>query len=57
VRNGQGEQANVRTRHFPVGDGIAKNLGQVEEDAASLVKDLDARLDLEVFAHGGVEGM
>lgn len=37
---------NKRTRHFPIGDGFAQDLGEVEEDSATLVEDLDARLDL-----------
>ena len=43
--------------HLVVGDVIGEDLGQVEEDAAALVEDLDARLDLEVFAHRAVEGV
>ena len=41
--------------HLVVGDVLGQDLGQVEEDAAPLVEDLDARLDLEVFAHGAVQ--
>ena len=45
------------TRHFPIIDGVAQYFGQVEEDSTPLVEDLDARLDLEVFAHGNVQRM
>jgi len=45
------------TRHFPIIDGIAQYYSQVEEDSTPLVEDLDARLDLEVFAHGNVQRM
>lgn len=41
--------------HLGVGDRVGQDLGQVEEDAAALVEDLDARVDFEVFADGGVE--
>jgi hypothetical protein len=43
--------------HFLVADAVAQNLAKVEEDLAALVEDLDAWLDLEVFADGGVEGV
>lgn len=41
--------------HLAVGDAVGEDLGEVEEDAAALVEDLDARVDLEVLADGGVE--
>ncbi|KAF7545351.1 hypothetical protein G7046_g9584 [Stylonectria norvegica] len=43
--------------HLGVGDGVGEDLGEVEEDAAALVEDLDAGVYLEVFADGSVEGM
>lgn len=43
--------------HLCVGDRVGEDLGQVEKDAATLVEDLDARVDLEIFADGGVEGV
>lgn len=43
--------------HLVIGDVLGENLGEVEEDAAALVEDLDAGFDLEVFAHGAVEGV
>ena len=42
-------------RHLVVGDGVGEDFGQVEEDSATFVEDLDSRLDLEVFADGFVE--
>lgn len=42
--------------HLDVGNLVREDLGEVEEDAAALVQDLDARFDLEVFAHTLVEG-
>ena len=42
-------------RHLLIADAVGQNLAQVQEHLAALVKDLDARLDLEVFADGGVE--
>ena len=44
-------------RHLLVADAVGQNLAEVEEDLAALVEDLDAGFDLEVFAHGGVEGV
>jgi hypothetical protein len=41
--------------HLDVGDLVREDLGEVEEDAAALVQDLDARFDLEVFAYTLVE--
>lgn len=43
--------------HLRVRDGVGEDLGQVEEDAASLVEDLDAWVDLEVLADGDIEGV
>jgi hypothetical protein len=44
-------------RHLFVANGIREDLAEVEKDLASLVEDLDAGFDLEVFTYGGVEGM
>jgi len=44
-------------RHFLVADAVGQDLAQVEEDLAALVEDLDAGLDFEVFADGGIEGV
>lgn len=41
--------------HLRIGDSVGQDLGEVEEDAAALVEDLDAWVDLEVVADGGVE--
>lgn len=46
-----------QARHLRIGDTIREDLGEVEEDATPLVEDLDARFDLQVFAHGVVEGV
>ena len=43
--------------HFHVGDLVGEDFSEVEEDTAALVEDLDARFDLEVFAHALVEGV
>ena len=43
--------------HLGVGDAVAEDLGEVEEDAAPLVEYADAPVDLEVLAHGDVEGV
>lgn len=43
--------------HLDVRDLVRKDLSEVEEDAAALVQDLNARFDLEVFAHTLVEGV
>jgi hypothetical protein len=45
----------LRTRSFAICDGVREDLGEVEEDAASFVQDLDPGLDFEVFADGDVE--
>jgi hypothetical protein len=42
-------------RHFLVVDAVGENFAQVEEDLASFVEHLNARLDFEVFAHGRVQ--
>ena len=41
--------------HLLVGDAVAEDLGEVEEDATAFVEHLDPGLDLEVFPHGEVE--
>lgn len=46
-----------RTGHLVISNRIGQDLSEVEEDATALIKDLDARLDLEVFAYGVVERM
>lgn len=51
----RGKEGVRRTRHFVIGDRVGQHLGEVEEHAAPLVEDLDARLDLEVLAHGDVQ--
>jgi hypothetical protein len=43
--------------HLDVSDLVGEDFGEVEEDAAALVQDLNARFDLEVFAHTLVEGV
>ncbi len=35
-----------------IGDRVREDLGQVQKDAASLVQDLDAGFDLEIFSDG-----
>lgn len=45
------------TGHFRISDGIGQDLGQIQKDATALVQHLDAGFDLEVLAHGGVEGV
>jgi hypothetical protein len=42
-------------RHFLVVDAVGEDFAQVEEDLASFVEHLNARLDFEVFAHGRVQ--
>lgn len=41
--------------HLGVVDGVGEDLGQVEEDAASLVEDLDPGVDLEILSDGLVQ--
>jgi hypothetical protein len=43
--------------HLRIGNGVGKNLSEVEKDAAALVEDLDAGGYLEVFADREVEGV
>jgi hypothetical protein len=43
--------------HLGIVDRVGQNLGEVEEDAAALIEDLDAWVDFEVFADGDVEGV
>lgn len=43
--------------HLGVGNRVREDLGKVQEDAASLVEHLGARVDLEVVADGDVQGM
>jgi len=52
--DGFGEVGRVRerTRHLMIGDRVREDLGQVQKDAASLVQDLDAGFDLEIFSDG-----
>lgn len=44
-----------RTRGLAICDAVGEDLGEVEEDTAALVEDLDARFDFEVLADGDVE--
>ncbi len=44
-------------RHLHIRNAIRQDLGQIKEDAAALVEDLDPGPDLEVLADGGVEGV
>lgn len=43
--------------HLCVGNGVGQYLGKIEEDAASLVENFDAWVDLKVLADGGVKWM
>lgn len=43
--------------HLDVCNLVGEDLGEIEEDAAAFVEDLDARLDLEIFSHTLVEGV
>jgi hypothetical protein len=44
-------------RHLLVGYRVGEDLAQIEEYTAAFVKNLDARLDLEILAHSGVQWM
>lgn len=42
-------------RHLGVGNGVRKDLGEVQEDTAAFVEDLDPWVDLEVVADSRVQ--
>lgn len=44
-------------RHLGVGDAVAEDLSELEEDAAALVEDFDARRDFHVFPESDVQGV
>lgn len=45
------------TGHFIIGDRIRQDFCQIQENLATLVQDLDAWFDFEIFAYRIIEGM